>query len=621
MGSIKLRLVALAVLLGMLFGLNGLLVAPVYASSNFVIQPEPTPGDPALCREDISATVSWLNKFNLIVLDNVNAPGFTHIDGGAYIGGNYNATGASDFAIQSGPTCADNSLTIVGSVIAGGPLKVLNGNALTGQPTSSRIAMNSGCTATVDNTLTNTAIKAELNAASSAFAAETANNNDPTIDGSGKLIFNVDVVSANNLAVFNVTTAQVFASAANNQIEFVYGAGISPATTTILVNVSGSDVDWTSNASFGNSVETNAARIIWNFHNATTIDFNKQWFGAMIAPLATLNAGSQNLTGSIAVKNITGAGEVHKPRFASTNTIPLQDVCENPPDETTSDSVCADVAGGPFNQLKVDVNSDGPPYASWEYNPLVGATTSGTATYLGGSTAAGQSYTVAPFGTIAISTTTTSGTIIAYNRTQTNPRTNWTSTFGIDHVLIKAGPGSNGYIYSPEAYSDYLLQSPKDSISHVTFCWDSEVTPNPDIAIKKYTNGEDADTATGPVVAVGSTVTWTYIISNTGNVVLSDIVVDDNIAGVTPVYISGDTNTDGKLDLTETWLYRTTGIATAGQYANIGTVTGVSPEEEEISDDDPSHYFGAEPGIAIKKYTNGEDADNPRVPWLRSAAL
>ena len=38
----------------------------------------------------------------------------------------------------------------------------------------------------------------------------------------------------------------------------------------------------------------------------------------------------------------------------------------------------------------------------------------------------------------------------------------------------------------------------------------------PEINIVKLTNGSDNDTGTGPVVQVGSTVTWTYNVTNTG---------------------------------------------------------------------------------------------------------
>ena len=51
-----------------------------------------------------------------------------------------------------------------------------------------------------------------------------------------------------------------------------------------------------------------------------------------------------------------------------------------------------------------------------------------------------------------------------------------------------------------------------------------------DIHLEKSTNGEDADDPTGPIVAVGSTVTWTYVVTNPGNVELSDVTVTDNPA-------------------------------------------------------------------------------------------
>ena len=147
----------------------------------------------------------------------------------------------------------------------------------------------------------------------------------------------------------------------------------------------------------------------------------------------------------------------------------------------------------------------------------------------------------------------------------------------------------------------------------------------PGIQIEKFTNGEDADTPTGPIVLVGSTVTWTYEVRNTGNEVLSSVTVLDNIAGVTPVFIGGDTDGDSQLDLTEVWFYRTTGIAIEGQYANVGTVTGTPPTGPDVSDTDPSHYFGSlsgeSPGINIKKFTNGQDADTPTGPTLEVGSV
>ncbi len=92
--------------------------------------------------------------------------------------------------------------------------------------------------------------------------------------------------------------------------------------------------------------------------------------------------------------------------------------------------------------------------------------------------------------------------------------------------------------------------------------------------------------------------TWTYVVTNTGNVPLANVTVTDDQAGVTPVYQGGDTNTNNLLDLTETWTYQATGTAVAGQYANIGTVTGFYPQgEEQVDDTDPSHYVGYVPTV------------------------
>ncbi|MDZ4178686.1 MAG: ice-binding family protein [Coriobacteriia bacterium] len=67
-------------------------------------------------------------------------------------------------------------------------------------------------------------------------------------------------------------------------------------------------------------------------------------------------------------------------------------------------------------------------------------------------------------------------------------------------------------------------------------------------------------------------VTYTYLVTNPGTVVLSNIVVtDDKVSPVT--YVSGDTNSDTLLQPGETWTYRaTTNLAVTT--TNIATVTG-----------------------------------------------
>jgi len=138
---------------------------------------------------------------------------------------------------------------------------------------------------------------------------------------------------------------------------------------------------------------------------------------------------------------------------------------------------------------------------------------------------------------------------------------------------------------------------------------------DPAIHIEKSTNGQDADSPTGPYIAIGGLVTWEYVITNTGDSPLSNIIVTDSEGGVTPLYVSGDDG-DNILQTTETWIYQAGGTAVAGQYSNTGYVTGTPLVGPDVSDDDPSHYFGSEACIHIEKSTNGQDADLPTGPVI-----
>ena len=102
----------------------------------------------------------------------------------------------------------------------------------------------------------------------------------------------------------------------------------------------------------------------------------------------------------------------------------------------------------------------------------------------------------------------------------------------------------------------------------------------------------------GLLIPQGSAISWIYTVTNTGNVPLSNVQVTDN-QGVVPVYQSGDTNQDGKLDLTESWVYSANGTAILGSYQNIGTTTGSYTDElnnpATPTASDASSYTGVQP--------------------------
>ncbi|HEX5717842.1 MAG TPA: hypothetical protein VF179_16915 [Thermoanaerobaculia bacterium] len=135
-----------------------------------------------------------------------------------------------------------------------------------------------------------------------------------------------------------------------------------------------------------------------------------------------------------------------------------------------------------------------------------------------------------------------------------------------------------------------------------------KITEEPELNIVKLTNGHDANTAPGPEIPVGSTVTWSYQVSNTGNVTVSNIkVTDDKGVAVT----CPKTTLAGGESMTCTG----SGKAQACQYANLGTVTGKTPGGQTLTDSDPSHYFGkTNPAIDVETKVNGDDADSPKGP-------
>ena len=121
------------------------------------------------------------------------------------------------------------------------------------------------------------------------------------------------------------------------------------------------------------------------------------------------------------------------------------------------------------------------------------------------------------------------------------------------------------------------------------------------VDIQKYTNGEDADSPTGPDIPVGDPVNWTYVVSNIGDVALDNIVVTDT-EGVSVSCPQSSLPIGGMMTCTGN------GIAVKGQYSNTGIVNANS-SEGPVNDSDLSHYFGTDPSIMLEKTGTLNDDD------------
>ncbi len=128
----------------------------------------------------------------------------------------------------------------------------------------------------------------------------------------------------------------------------------------------------------------------------------------------------------------------------------------------------------------------------------------------------------------------------------------------------------------------------------------------PGISLKKFVNGNDAQTAPGIVVPVGSVVTWTYVVKNIGNVALSNIALTDNKEGAI-------TCPKTALAVNEEMTCTKTGIAKAGQYTNVGTVTGkdaTNPNGPTLTSADPANYVGGTPQLVFRKRSLPDELTN-----------
>ncbi|MCK7590038.1 hypothetical protein M0G43_05580, partial [Subsaxibacter sp. CAU 1640] len=150
----------------------------------------------------------------------------------------------------------------------------------------------------------------------------------------------------------------------------------------------------------------------------------------------------------------------------------------------------------------------------------------------------------------------------------------FTTSTTFDEVRITAAALA-GVINSLEIYGAYI------DATNTAFCQTA------DIALIKtgVFNDGDGDSCSD----VGETITYTFTVTNEGNASITNVVLDDPMLGGTIALTSGDTDSDGELDVDEIWIYTSDYAVTqtdidAGQVSNQATVTGTSTGGVDVSD-------------------------------------
>ncbi|RYZ96515.1 MAG: choice-of-anchor A family protein [Moraxellaceae bacterium] len=257
----------------------------------------------------VSASVSAtpLSDYNLILSDDFNVSGGSgHIEGKAFIGGN--VVKGSVFAQHINKSSTENTVKVVGNfasnsamhVEAGyvayqgnftGPTNICNGNSMG----------SSGCVKKItDGSLTTekAAILTELNSEANYFKGLSASIGTSIFGDSNNKTFKYSG-AATDLAVFTISATDL----ANLNWNVDFGSAVN-----LLINVTG-NVFNAGNAHV-NGFQNRANNVLWNFSDATNLNFGDSWYGSILALNATINTNS-NLNGAIAAKSYIGNGEIH----------------------------------------------------------------------------------------------------------------------------------------------------------------------------------------------------------------------------------------------------------------------------------------------------------------------
>lgn len=221
----------------------------------------------------------------------------------------------------NGSTTRGNNINIIGGSVALGPNplnRVVQDNKIQytvdGQIKFNVQQGNNGATVKVDTTLP--ARCAEIGSSIislSKMLAQLPSNNNATIPTSqpGPLNFVVKNVDINGVAVFNLPASSVFGNNKVQQIEIVKN---NNSLQLVVINLYGTSISWSGSNLVGtwfNSLD-GRARTIWNFPDATTINFDSNLKGALLAPYAAV-VTRINIDGAVAVESLDTSGEVHNP--------------------------------------------------------------------------------------------------------------------------------------------------------------------------------------------------------------------------------------------------------------------------------------------------------------------
>ncbi len=257
------------------------------------------------------------NAYNVFVFNNLSITG-ADTGGRIAVGGtasfpNYYSIGQHIIDTFSAP---NNDNLVVDASIASGPANVFNGNAYEGVAGASTAAMNGGTLKVGGGSPISVAAQAVSLRAYATQLSQLTANSTVSVSGSSVTLTGTD----SKLEVFSLPIADLGGT-------FNLNINVNPLAT-ILINVLGTSVT-TSNSGFflnGTQVIGDSAlgyqKILFNFYQATNINFGGTFQGTVLAPNADITGSNGQVDGGLIAKSFTGSSEFHDLLF--TGTLPAQ---------------------------------------------------------------------------------------------------------------------------------------------------------------------------------------------------------------------------------------------------------------------------------------------------------
>lgn len=282
-------------------------------------------------------TQDLLNQFNSVTLGDTTTR--HDIEGRTYVGGNLKGNGSLN--IKSSPTTSPYDAVVVEGDLQASNTNVNNGGNVTvrGNYTGGWLNMNGGGQAwlggtksgnsnqTVHQAQSGPAFEARfpsdigttVKATSADLAKLAATGTTSYAPGGQKILFDA-VASLTGPTVYNIgwdlfstrPELQLSLGGAETVIVNVFGNGANNKGFTINNNV------------LGGSAEI-SRHVLWNFVDATEVNFGKQFWGAVLAPFAKVTNRTP-IEGSVIAGSADYDGEVHV--YGWNGTIPM---IETPP--------------------------------------------------------------------------------------------------------------------------------------------------------------------------------------------------------------------------------------------------------------------------------------------------